>query len=499
MTTPNKTGINPAADKMSASNREALLRELLHRKKLKSDLSYFARHTIGHITKSEAAAPARVHELLLHHLQRVADGECKRLMIFMPPGSAKSTYTSKIFPAFLMASRPGIQLVGASNTGDLAIDFSREVQGIIEEFGRELDLTLSTTPAAYWFASNGSSYKAVGTGGRVVGSRADIAIIDDPYSGAQQVYSEAGRHAVRQWFNNDLNTRVKPDGAVILMHTRWHVDDLAGQLLEEQGDEWEVLNLPAIWEEAEHDEPQWPWGLGRTFDELIWPEYHHREFYDLHRKTQGERDFQAQYQQSPRVQDGSFFATGKLRIIPHDDLAPAVEVVRAWDFAASARIGTNRPDWTVGVKMQRDEFGRWTILDVVRFQGEPEKVELELVRTARADGPNVRHSLPQDPASSGKSIVSHYIRLLAGYKARSDLERGDKSMRAMPFATQVNGGNVTLLKGKWNDAFVDELSLFPGGRNDDQVDAASRAFRELLEPDYSGHYFNTSTRGFWKH
>lgn len=471
---------------------------MLHRKKLKSDLSYFARHTIGFATKNQATAPARVHELLLHHLQRVADGHCKRLMIFMPPGSAKSTYTSKIFPAFLMASRPGIQLVGASNTGDLAIDFSREVQGIIEEFQKELDCQLTTTPAAYWFTSNGSSYKAVGTGGRVVGSRADVAIIDDPYSGAQQVYSEAGRHAVRQWFNNDLNTRVKPDGAVILMHTRWHVDDLAGQLLEEQGDEWEVLNLPAIWEEEE-PEAEWPWGLGRSFDDLIWPEYHPRPFYDLHRKTQGERDFQAQYQQSPRVQDGSFFSTGRLRIINASEVSPADEVVRAWDFAASARIGTSRPDYTVGVKMQRDHLGYWTVLDVVRFQGEPQEVERQLVATARADGPGVRHSLPQDPASAGKSIVAHYIRLLAGYNARTDLERGDKSMRAMPFATQVNEGNVTMVKAKWNDAYLDEMSLFPGGRNDDQVDASSRAFRELLVPENAPSFFAGKGAGFWKH
>lgn len=444
--------------------------------------------------------PERHHLLLLNKLQEVADGKCKRLMVFMPPGTAKSTYVSKIFPAWLMFRQAQVKVIGASNTSKLADNMSMEVNAILSRHSVETGVGPLSIAKEEWAASNGSEYRAVGVGGTITGFRADYLIIDDPIKSAQEAYSEQSRTTTRHWFNTDAHTRIKPNSAIILMHTRWHVDDLAGQLIEEQGAHWDILNLPAIWEE-DFDEPEWPNGMGRraASGELLWPEYHDEEFYEKARATMGERDFSALYQQSPRVQDGALIQPGRIKIIEPHEVMPAVEIWRAWDFAATEKLLSNRPDYTVGLKLQKDATGRWTVLDVVRGRIGPQGVKQFLLDTAHRDGPNVKISLPIDPGSYAKIGVSDFTVALEGFYVESSPERGKKDVRALPFIAQVNGGNFSMVKARWNDEYVDELSQFPGGRHDDQVDATSRAFSHLITPDRSGTYFSSHARGFWKH
>jgi predicted phage terminase large subunit-like protein len=154
--------------------------------------------------------------------------------------------------------------------------------------------------------------------------------------------------------------------------------------------------------------------------------------------------------------------------------------VRAWDFAATAKSNDNDPDWTVGLKMQRDSGGRFIVLDVVRLRGTPMEVEQVLVTTAARDGIAATIALPQDPGSAGISLASSYIRRLAGYHVVATPETCSKIVRATPLAAQVEGGNLAVVRGDWNLAFLEELREFPLGRKDDQVDALSRAFGHLL-------------------
>lgn len=457
---------------LTDQERRALRAEKFKRL-LRQDPKAFATHAIKFYGANYK--PAACHLLLLDKLHRVAKGEIKRLMVFMPSGSGKTTYLSKIFPAWYLAVNPRANVMQVSHTTDFATKkVSQEVQMLLDQYGGLLGAKPVNYDTADWRVDNGATYKALGVGSAVLGERADLAIIDDPFGGWEDAMSETIRNKVYDWFKNALITRLKPDASVILMHQRVHIDDLAGRLLEEEGDQWEVLFLPAIWDEDEPDE------LGRSKGESIWPDYYTDDFLARRRAEMTDIGWASMMQQRPTPIGGTLF---KPDLIGRIDAAPGdpIKVVRAWDIASTAPKGNNDPDFTVGVKMQRNRNGTWTITDIRRFQGGPEQVRETIINTARDDGPEVYISLPQDPGAAGKYVISDLTKALAGYRVAASPESGDKFTRAMPFAAQVNAGNVNILDGIYIRAFKDELALFPAGKKDDQVDACSRAFGNLID------------------
>lgn len=401
-----------------------------------------------------------------------------RLMVFMPPGSAKSTYSSKLFPAWCMAQKEATNIIGASHSANLAEEFSRQTQSFIRDNVKVLGYDLARENAELWSTTNRCSYRAAGVGGAIAGFRADLAIIDDPVRSRADSESEIIRESTWNWFTTDLTTRLRPGGRIALIQTRWHEDDLGGRLLATQRDRWRIICLPATALEGDL--------LGRKPGELLWqddPEYPYGE---LLRKAKLEaeqsgsmRDWNALYEQNPKPLDGGIFRHNGNAVTDEPPSNPT-RIVRAWDFAATAQTGTRDPDWTVGVKMAREENGRFVVLDVFRMRGGPDDVFKAVVNVARSDGARVRISIPQDPGQAGKSQVLYFIRQLAGFCVEASPETGDKATRAMPMAAQWNAGNVLLVRGAWNDAYSEELRGFPSGSKDDQVDASSRAFNTLV-------------------
>lgn len=391
-------------------------------------------------------------------------------MVFMPPGSAKSTYTSVLFPAWCMA-RAGTNIIAASHTMTLAEAFSGRVRGIIRDHSGMLGYGLATENVKRWQTTNGGEYLPAGVGGAVTGFRADLGIIDDAVKSREDADSETMREKAWAWYLADFRTRLKPGGRVALVMTRWHEDDLAGRLLARQPDDWRVVNLPAM---AEADDP-----LGRSLGEPLWSDDGYGYGAELAaKKAEYEaagamRDWWALYQQSPRNPEGALF---KVAMIGVADAAPAGgRDVRGWDLAATADGG----DWTVGVRLRRHEDGRFTVVDVTRLQGGPDAVERAIVNTAAQDGRSVAISLPQDPGQAGKAQVAYLTSKLAGWNVKASPETGDKATRAAPAAAQANVGNLSIVRAGWNAAFLDELRDFPTGMKDDQVDALSRAFAAL--------------------
>lgn len=426
----------------------------------------FARHVMA----GKGQTPAAHHELLISRLQDVADGRCDRLMVQMPPGSAKSTYGSVLFPAWCLARTRGLQVIAVAHTASLAGHFGLGVRRTVE--GHEgwlgAGIAKESKAASRFMLDTGAEYFATGVRGPITGRRADLIIVDDPVKSWAEAESQLARDALFDWYRGELAARLKPGGRIVLIMTRWHEDDLAGRLLAGEAG-WDCLRLPAV---AETND-----ALGRAPGDVLWPEWQDAAAVARRRLEVGERAFAAMYQQAPRPPDAALFRAERIGVMAQ---APAVRAcVRGWDLAASLPAAGRSPDYTVGLKLGVTAENMLVVLDVARFQAGPAMVETRIQELARQDGAGVIVALPQDPGQAGAAQIAMLSRGLAGYKIISSPERDAKVVRAMPAATQVDAGHVMMVAAPWNDAFLAELKAFPHSAKDDQVDALSRAVNTL--------------------
>jgi len=429
-----------------------------------------------HALSWKRQTPARHHRLICQELEAVARGEVLRLMILAPPGSAKTTYVSRLFPAWYFASHPDTNIIAASHTARLAETNSTYVQRYIRDNERILEYGLRNDAKDDWETTNDCHYLAIGVGGAVTGSRADLVIIDDPIKSRAEAESLASRDHLWDWYNSDLLTRPKPNGAIVLIATPYHQDDLMGRILEREKDQhWRVLRLPAI---AEADDP-----LGREEGEPLWSDGAYGYDEQLvakkeHHEVQGLlRDWHSQYQGRPRPPEGAMFLPGEMPILDYLPPLAGGQAVRAWDLGGSVT-----GDWTVGLKLvHRAEDRLPLIVDIRRVRQRPHGVRALVKAVADADGMGTKTYLPQDPAQAGVDQGHSYVELLAGHQVELVRMTGDKVTRADVVASQCNIGRVGMLKAPWNAAFIDELGSFPLGAWDDQVDALSLAYVKLVD------------------
>lgn len=426
-------------------------------------------------------------KVLTQFVQDVVDGKQPRLMIFAPPRSGKSEQVSRRLPAWALGKHPDLQFIGSSYSADLANRMSRDVQRIIETesysevfptvaLPQKGDTNFTRTQDLFEIVNHKGAYRAAGVGGGITGMGADIGVIDDPVKDAKEANSKTFRDSVWEWYTTTFYTRLSPKSGVLLCMTRWHEDDLAGRLLKAaesgDGDKWQVIDYPAI---AEEDERY------RKKGEALHPERFPIERLEKIRTAVGSRSWNALYQGRPTSKEGDIFKTEMLQTIDAIPAGTIIRRVRAWDFAATKDAG----DYTAGVLMGEGSDGRYYVLDVVRGQYSSLEVEAILRATASRDGFSVDIHLPQDPGAAGKTDAQRKVALLAHYIVKSERMTGDKVTRASAFAAQVEAGNVVLLRGHWNQDFIDELNEFPLGLHDDQVDAAADAFNEFADNSVS--------------
>ena len=238
------------------------------------------------------------HELIAEKLEAIERGDITRLMIFMPPRFGKSELSSKQFPAWYLGRNPEKEIIAASYGAELAMDFGRKTRNIFNstEFKKvfkNITVAEDSSSAGRWNTNRGGAYVAAGVGGAITGRGANLLIIDDPLKNWKEAYSPVRRKEVWDWYTSTAYTRLSPNGAIVLIMTRWHKDDLAGRLLEDmknEGDQWEILNLPAI---AETNEKY------RKKGSALWPEQYSLERLGQIKTTIGTAKFNALYQQDP--------------------------------------------------------------------------------------------------------------------------------------------------------------------------------------------------------
>lgn len=400
---------------------------------------------------------------MIDRLERVARGEIKRLMLFFPPGSAKSTYASDLFPAWFLAQRPDLNIIAASNTADLANSFSRRVRGRIRQNAPLLGYGLDREAEDLWTTTNGGQYRAAGAGGVITGLRADLAVIDDPIKGREEADSEGRRQKVWDWYQDDLQTRLKPGAAVILVQTRWHEDDLAGRLLVHEPDAWQVVSVPMVAEAA--NDP-----LGRAPGEYLWGDdaYGYAADIAARRDRILPRTWNALYQQRPAPEEGTLFRRAwMLREAP-----PPRERMRVYggsDYAVTSEGG----DYTVHAVVGMDDSGHLHLLDLWRAQASADvwiEAFCDLVTKWKPLG--WAEETGQIRAGVGP-FIERRMRERRAYVARQQFPtRGDKATRAQSMIGRMALDGLRIAPGApWLADLEAELMAFPAGKHDDQVDA----------------------------
>jgi predicted phage terminase large subunit-like protein len=420
--------------------------------------------------------------LLADVLQRVADGELSRVMIFMPPRHGKSELTSRLFPAFYLHRHPE-RFVGLCSYGqDMANSLSRAARENYLAAGGTIKA--DAAQIKHWEVPGGGGFWCAGVGGPITGKGFELGVIDDPLKNEKEALSETIRERHKEWYDATFTTREHPGGAIVVIQTRWHEDDLSGWLLKQEREEedperWHIVNFPALAEAQPQEfpesctvEPDW-----REPGDALCPER-----YKAERLNKSARKnpfwFSALFQQRPTPRSGGFFKLEWFKSLP---AASAIaQRVRWWDKAAS-----EDGDWTVGLLMGKTPEGIFFIEDIVRGRWTPGARDRIILDTARDDatryGNTVEVWQEQEPGASGKSDALAFIKMLAGYPARAEPSSGDKEVRANPFAAQAEAGNVFIVDGPFKRDYLRELATFPKGEFDDQIDASSGAFNKLCD------------------
>jgi predicted phage terminase large subunit-like protein len=417
-------------------------------------------------------------DLLSRKLADVAAGRCKRLIVTLPPQNGKSSLVSHWFPVWFLNLFPDRRIVFVSYGAEYAESWGRRVRNSIAEHAANLSVRLSddSASAGGWETTRGGGMVSVGIGGSVTGRRANLLVFDDPFKNAEEANSPAHRDKVWEFFQSAAYTRLTPDGAIVIIMTRWHEDDLVGRINKEEqkgGERWERLDLPAV---AEEDD-----AMGRKPGEPLWPSRWPLETLKRIKRAVGTYFWNALYRQKPSTPEGNYFKRTWFKVVEADRVPRNLQKARSWDLAATEKTESNDPDWLAGCKMGLDKTtGKYYIQHVRREQLSPEGVENALVQQAGIDGRDVAVRVEREGAASGKIVAYYYTKLLNGYAARFvPVPRASKFTRSGPFNAACERGDVYVVAGDWNDAFLDELTAFPTGNHDDQVDAAVGAYEEL--------------------
>lgn len=414
------------------------------------------------------------HRLLMGELEAVERGETNRLMVLMPPGSAKSTYASVLFPPWFMGRNPELTVLGVSNTQELAERFSRKVRNIVAlpDFANVFDNGLSADSAAAgsWETAKGGEYFAAGVGSAIAGRRADLGLIDDPIKTRQEADSERVRQTQWEWYVNDFLTRLKPGARQILIQTRWHEDDLGGRILAREGDQseggqWRVVKLPML---AGANDP-----LGRALGERLWSEWFTEEMIATAR--QDVRSWNALYQQEPVPDEGDYFK--KDNFSEYGEAPAGLHIYGCSDYAVTEGDGDFTEHGVFGIDISGNPY----VLDWWRGQKSSDvwiEAQCDLIKKWEplcwfGEAGPIR-----------RAIEPFLHKRMVDRAAPCRLEWlpsiNDKVIRARSIQALASVKTVAFPKSSpWKPEVLKQLLQFPAGKHDDAVDVFSLLGRGL--------------------
>ena len=419
----------------------------------------------------------RHHKIIADKLERVANGELKRLIINMAPRHTKSEFASFLFPAWMMGRNPRMKIIQATHTTELAVNFGRKTKNLLDsdeyrEVFNNVHLASDSKASGRWDTSVGGMYYAVGVGSNLAGRGGDLIIIDDPHS-EQTAMSNAGFDDAWDWYTGGPRQRLQPGGAIVLVQTRWSEKDMTGQLLRAMAkdplaDQWEVVELPAIFEDGS----------------ACWPEYWSIEDLTAVRASIPPSKWNAQYQQNPTGEENAiikreWWRTWEKKAVPNLEY-----VIQSYDTAFSKKQTADYSaitTWGVfypneggsgpNLILLDSKKGRWDFpelkqiaLDEYRFW-DPDTVIVE----AKASGT----PLTQEMRSMGIPVVNF-----------TPSRGNDKVTRVHSVSPLFEAGMVWVPDTTWADELVEEVAAFPNGEHDDLVDSMTQALMRYRQGNF---------------
>ena len=408
----------------------------------------------------------RHHKIMAEAFERVASGDLKRLIINMPPRHTKSEFASFLFPAWYLGKFPEKKIIQTAHTAELAVGFGRKVRNLVgsPDYQRIFQTKLSTDSkaAGRWNTNKGGEYFAIGVGGAVTGKGADVLIIDDPHSEQEAMQGNPAVYdRVYEWYSSGPRQRLQPGGSIVLVMTRWSTRDLTGQIVENsiarEGDEWEVIELPAI---LPSGKPMWPefWPLEQLLalkDELPVSKWN------------------AQYQQQPTAEEGAIVKREWWKIWEKERPPSCDFVLQSWD---TAFLKHNRADFsactTWGVWTNEDGETNIILLDAFKERYEFPELKQKAYETYMEWQPDV---FLIEAKAAGSPLVFELRRMGIPVSEFSPTKGNDKIVRMNAVADLFASGRIWAPQRKFADEVIEEVAAFPAGEHDDLVDSMTQA------------------------
>ena len=459
--------------KLSEKEQAKLLQELseyenlVQKEKTKDDFLVFVKKMWAEFI------PGRHHTKMARAFERVANGECKRLIINMPPRHTKSEFASYLLPAWFLGKFPHKKVIQTSHTAELSVGFGRKVRNLVErEEYKDIfpgtSLQADSKAAGRWNTSKGGDYFAIGVGGAVTGKGADLLIIDDPHSEQEATLAEHSPEVydkVHDWYTSGPRQRLQPGGAIIIVMTRWSKRDLTGQVvksaMQREGEEWEIIEFPAILPSGN----------------ALWSEFWSLEELTLLRNELPHSKWMAQYQQDPTSEVSAIVKREWWRCWEQENPPSCDFILMSWDTAFEKN---NRADYsactTWGVFYREGEDG-YLAPNLILLDAYKERLEFPDLKRRAMD--KYREFKPDafivEAKAAGMPLIFELRAMGIPVQEYTPSRGNDKISRVNAVSDLFASGVVWCPETRWGEEVIEEFAGFPNMEHDDLVDSSTQA------------------------